>query len=535
MKTYYAYIRVSTAKQGEKGSSLSEQRDAIVRYADKHHLHIVEWFEERETAAKLGRTVFRRMLTALKRGRADGLIMHAVDRGARNLADWAELAGLIDAGIDVQFAREAIDLSSRGGRLSADIQAVVAADFIRNLREEVKKGQRGRLKQGHYPWGAPPGYRNNGKAALKTIDPIQGPLVREAFELYASGRFSLHDLREHMNAKGMKNSLGLPFHVSGLSKLLANPFYYGLIVVKGQSYLGAHEPLISKALFDAARDRAAGRLVSPSRIWGKAEYRYRHLIVCGTCGHKLRAETQRGHIYYRCHTRTCRGTCVREEAITEELTLPLSYLPMSPVLGKILREEFARQNTDQTAHNDAQRQHLNLQLGQIAARRNRLTDLFIDEAIDRVAYEARKTALHNEELGLQDELARLDTVDPAARAEKFVEQVLALKNLAGLADLRKFREIMRFEKSNIVVTQKSVEIQWSDALLMLIDLSGFLLCAHERQPNRTCICFVTDSDAAFQDRLREHGHKLYAAITGDTLTQPSALPAANDAIEPLAA
>lgn len=486
MKTYYAYIRVSTAKQGEKGSSLNEQHDAIVRYAQKHNLSVVDWFEERETAAKRGRTVFRRMLTALKRGRADGLIMHKVDRGARNLADWAELASLMDVGIVVHFAHEAIDLASRGGRLSADIQAVVAADFIRNLRDEVKKGQQGRLKQGHYPWGAPPGYRNNGKAALKTIDSVQGPLVREAFELYASGKFGLHTLREHMNAKGMRNSWGKPFHVSGLAKLLASPFYYGLIVVKGQSYLGAHEPLISKSLFDAVRDRAAGRLVAPARVWGKAEYRFRQLIQCGTCGQKLRAETQRGHVYYRCHNRACRGTCIREEAIIDAVVLPLSYLPTSPVLETILRAEFAEQQQGQMARHAETRQHLSLQSSQISARRNRLTDLFIDGAIDQASYESRKTALHNDELALKDTLERLECANPAKDAEEFVEQVLALKNLAQMADPRKFRDFVARAKSNIFVTGKNIEIQWSNALFMLIDLSGFLLCAHERQANRTC-------------------------------------------------
>ncbi|MEQ1672521.1 MAG: recombinase family protein, partial [Hyphomicrobium sp.] len=117
MRTYFAYIRVSTVKQGEKGSSLTEQRDAIERYATKRGLCVTEWFEVQETAAKRGRTVFRKMLTRLKKGSAHGLVMHKVDRGARNLADWAELASLMDLGIDVHFAHEALDLTSRGGRL----------------------------------------------------------------------------------------------------------------------------------------------------------------------------------------------------------------------------------------------------------------------------------------------------------------------------------------------------------------------------------------------------------------------------------
>jgi len=64
------------------------------------------------------------MLAALEAGEADGVIMHKIDRSARNLRDWSDLGELIDRGIAVHFAHESVDLNSRGGRLSADIQAV---------------------------------------------------------------------------------------------------------------------------------------------------------------------------------------------------------------------------------------------------------------------------------------------------------------------------------------------------------------------------------------------------------------------------
>src|SRR5665213_2542087 len=139
MKTVFAYIRVSTQKQGVQGSSLQEQRASISAYAAQHGLTIAEWFEEMETAAKGGRPKFRKMIQGLDTGVASGVVIHKIDRGARNLRDWADLGDLIDRGVEVHFAHESLDLHSRGGRLSADIQAVVAADFIRNLRQEVKK------------------------------------------------------------------------------------------------------------------------------------------------------------------------------------------------------------------------------------------------------------------------------------------------------------------------------------------------------------------------------------------------------------
>lgn len=44
MKTYAGYIRVSTAKQGEKGVSLQEQRAAIEAYSSRNRLALSQWF-----------------------------------------------------------------------------------------------------------------------------------------------------------------------------------------------------------------------------------------------------------------------------------------------------------------------------------------------------------------------------------------------------------------------------------------------------------------------------------------------------------
>ncbi len=122
-KTYFAYIRVSTVKQGE-GVSLEAQKEAIERYCVQHGLMVAQWFQEKETAAKQGRPIFTDMIKRLNKKQAGGVVMHKIDRSARNLRDWATVGDLQDAGIDVHFAAESVDFASRGGRLTADIQAV---------------------------------------------------------------------------------------------------------------------------------------------------------------------------------------------------------------------------------------------------------------------------------------------------------------------------------------------------------------------------------------------------------------------------
>lgn len=305
MKSYFAYIRVSTVKQGEQGSSLQEQRSAIETYAARHGLHVARWFEETETAAKQGRRAFGRMIADLQKEQASGVIIHKIDRSARNLKDWAQVADLMDRGIEVHCAHDSLDLNTRGGRLSADIQAVIAADYVRNLREEVRKGFYGRLKQGLYPLPAPVGYLNRGKGKPKEIDPIKGPLVREAFELYSSGHYSLDGLRKEMAQRGFLAG-GRPLTVNSLAQLFHNAFYIGIIHVKrtGETFSGVHTPLVSKKIFDRVQAIMNGRLHVRS---GKHDFLFTRRIRCQGCNRSLVGERQKNRIYYRCHSAPCRG------------------------------------------------------------------------------------------------------------------------------------------------------------------------------------------------------------------------------------
>jgi DNA invertase Pin-like site-specific DNA recombinase len=420
---FFGYIRVSTVKQGEHGVSLQEQRDAITRYATRIGITIIEWFEEKETAAKRGRPIFNAMLRLLRTGKADGVVIHKIDRGARNLRDWADLVELIDQGVEVHAAAENLDLHSRGGRLTADIQAVVAADYIRNLREEIRKGFYGRLKQGLYPLPAPLGYTDGGKGRPKTIDPVRGPLVRQIFELYATGKFSLDTLTAEVERLGLRNRNGHPVARSALGVILNNHFYIGLIRIRRtqETFPGIHEPLIGKVLFDHVQAILEGR--TNQRIQ-RHDFLFRRLITCKDCGRVLTGEAQKGHVYYRCHGRDCRGKSVREERVEDELLRVLLPLNLSPEECRYVQVKLAGRHAELLQARDARVESLRLNLERLKDRLARLTDAFIDGAVDKEIYEERKAGLLMERKDLQDQKAALD--ENPARIAEMVGEVFEL-------------------------------------------------------------------------------------------------------------
>jgi len=367
MGNVFAYTRVSTVKQGEKGVSLQEQKDAILRYAHQHNLEITRWFEERESAAKQGRPAFMFMLKLLRLKVADGVIIHKIDRSARNLEDWTDVGKLADAGVAIHFANESVDLGTVSGRLSADIQAVVAAHYSRNLREETKKGIYGRLKQGFYPFGAPVGYLDQGAAKPKLPDPTMAPLVTECFERYGNGKCSLPELVSRMYERGLRNRRGGPVTVSGISTILNNPFYAGIMRIKktGQDFSGTHPPLVSRELFERVQALLHGKAVD--RVL-QHSFLFSRLVRCASCHYSLIAELKKGHTYYRCHNRpfksppVCPKTSIREDQLEKIVLTHIDTLTLSDAEVTLLREWISDRRRNSEAEREKEKRTVSLQV-----------------------------------------------------------------------------------------------------------------------------------------------------------------------------
>lgn len=484
-RRYFAYIRVSTVRQGERGSSLVEQKSAIDAYASRNALSIVGWFEEMETAAKQGRRKFTQMLADLRAGKADGLIIHKIDRSARNLRDWADLGDLIDRGIDVRFVSDNFDLLSRGGRLSADIQAVVAADYIRNLREEVKKGMYGRLKQGFYPWAAPIGYLNCGKAKLKVIDPVKGPLVRHMFERYATNTIAFEELRHEMWQKGLRTSVGKPLYDRNITTALNNPFYMGVIRIRttGETFPGAHESLITKDLYERVQLILRGRTVPKAKTH---QFLLRQMVQCGSCTRRhLTGEYQKSHTYYRCHGELCRGISWKSEVLEG---VALDHIQRVRIdeqglgdLGDLVEDEYRAGMGGVESVKVA----LTLRLQHLDVRTTRLTDLLVDNVIDEATYNDRKEKLLLERGGLLEELGRVDRRPPLqelfAMFERNNRQLLRYESLI---DDEK-RELLEIVCSNFSVCGKNPMFSLRSPYREIAESETFEECAHHCSDVRT--------------------------------------------------
>lgn len=500
MANVFGYIRVSTAKQG-KGVSLVEQKSAITIYAKRHNLTVVRWFEELETAAKSGRPVFSKMVALLKKKNIAGVIIHKIDRSARNMRDWSDLTEMADVfGLQIHFVQESVNLLKDNDRLSADMQAVVASHYIRNLRQETIKGLYGRLKQGIYPFNAPIGYLNDGSGKPKIIDPIKGPLVKKIFRLYLTEQLGIIDLANYMYKEGLRNNREGKVTKNGISKILNNPFYAGIMKVKGKTFLGKHEPLISVNQFELAQNILIGKTTSKAR---KHDFTYSRLIKCAGCGRSLIGEVQKGINYYRCHTKSCSFKCIREDSFEKNILDLLENLELSKKEADMLKKYVLHQLSKNEGLKKKRKLSIDLQISQTENKIDQLLDLLLNGVIETEAYEQKNQNLliqlqkfkkHRESINVGNRYFE-------QRLEEFIELTLGLHSSYIKASKEKKRYTVKKVASNLQISPIEVDFKLPRVYWELTKRNGNQFCDPERDDTRTFVSPIKKPNATDDDTV----------------------------------
>jgi site-specific DNA recombinase len=329
------YLRVSSKEQAEKGGeaegySIPAQREGCKRKAVSLSAAVIEEFVERGESAKTAdRPELQRMLAYVAEHRVKYVIVHKVDRLARNRADDVAInLALKQAGVELVSVSENID-QTPSGLLLHGIMSSIAEFYSRNLANEVMKGTVQKAKNGGTPGRAPTGYVNvrrieNGREVRTVeLDPVRGPLMAWAFEAYASGEWTIRRLLAELTDRGLttvpsRRSSGKPLVVSHLHKLLRNPYYVGMVRYRGVIYPGKHEPLVTPETF-----RHVQELLTAKNLAGEKQREYPHYlrgsIYCGQCGARLIVCHAKGnggtYPYFICIGRQQRRTDCKQRAI----------------------------------------------------------------------------------------------------------------------------------------------------------------------------------------------------------------------------
>ena len=162
------------------------------------------------------------------------------------------------------------------------------------------------------------------KKAYIEVDHKVAPIVAEAFARFARGGWTVRDVSEFFQAKGIASRTGRPLAKNYVIHLLRNTAYLGQIPWKGGAVPGKHPALIDVETF-AACERVLQEHNQGADRSRKHDFLLANLVECETCGSKLAGELHRKRSgltfsYYRCiGERHGTGGCVRRFVRAEEL------------------------------------------------------------------------------------------------------------------------------------------------------------------------------------------------------------------------
>lgn len=349
---YCLYARKSTESDEKQALSIDSQVKEMQSIAERLNLNIVSIKRESHSAKDSGqRPIFKELLEEIREGTYDGIMAWSPDRLSRNAGDLGSLVDLMDQKklIHIQTYGQTFSNSPNEKFLLMILcsQAKLEND---NKSQNVKRGLRARVEMGLWPCRPLTGYTKFKRMDQKcesVLDPERAPIIKQMFEKVGYDGWSGRKLHQWLkNEVDFRTENGKHLSLGNIYRILEATFYYGRFEFpkgSGQWYNGAHEPIISKELFDLVQAQVKSQVLEPR--YAQKEFAFTKIMTCGMCGSGITADEKFKHqkngnthryVYYKC-TRIkdpfCPNALINEDDLIPQLVdlmddLDIQTVPM---------------------------------------------------------------------------------------------------------------------------------------------------------------------------------------------------------------
>ena len=323
-KTKHLVCAIYTRKSTTEGldqdfSSLDNQRESAENYikSQQHEGWTVspELYDDGGfTGANIERPALQKLLTHIKEGKINCVVVYKVDRLSRSLLDFSQLLEFFDKH-NVAFVSitQHFNTNTSMGRLTLNI-LLSFAQFEREIISERTRDKMGAArKRGQWLGGRPPfGYAYDPNEKCKIIiEPATAEIVRKVFSLYLEKNSAL-EVAQSMNAVGLRTHSwttktgktvgGTKYSLTRVVYMLKNQAYIGKVNYKGQIYPGLWPAIIDEETWAKVqarmeshrKERKAYRNTGYSGLLSK-------ILKCKACGCAMvhTYVLKKGHHKYR--------------------------------------------------------------------------------------------------------------------------------------------------------------------------------------------------------------------------------------------
>ena len=334
----YAYARVSSESQAERGTSIKSQLELMRKYAKENGITIVkEFIDEAESATTDQRPRFQEMISLCRDNvqGVDSILVWKLSRFARNRIDSVVYKKLLSKqGIRVISVSEPIQDTPEGRVLEAMIE-IIDSYYLEILSKESMRGLIQTAQLGYHTGGRPPyGYRleavpvGNSIKKIWQIEPKEAEAVKLIYQMHSEG-YKYDEIIEKLEKKKYKPRNQNKWMKSSISEVLRKHCYSGThyFNIRKRKELGQRVHLrdekdrsewiavkvpkiVDDDIFKAVKDKMAGRRFESTRK--RTSQILTGLMVCGKCQDKyVIGNYYRGkYPYYRCSTKMKKGKAV---------------------------------------------------------------------------------------------------------------------------------------------------------------------------------------------------------------------------------
>ena len=296
---------IYTRKSSEEGlelefNSLQAQREACEAYikSQRHEnwqLLFTKYDDGGYSGGTLNRPALQQLLSDIKAGLIDIIVVYKIDRLTRSLMDFSKIVEVLDKhNASFVSITQHFNTTTSMGRLTLNM-LLSFAQFEREVTgERIRDKISASKKKGMWMGGKPPlGYYRKDKKIYP--DEEKAKLVTSIFQKYVVLK-STTLLKDWLAEQGYNISVG------NLNCILRNKAYIGLVGHKGTWYQGEHQGIIPTELFEQVQNVMAdnrinrqhydpkksllsgklyddkGNAMSPSRSTGCSGKTYRYYV-----------------------------------------------------------------------------------------------------------------------------------------------------------------------------------------------------------------------------------------------------------------
>jgi DNA invertase Pin-like site-specific DNA recombinase len=307
------YIRVSTEEQATSDRhSLQTQLRLCEKAIQDSGQYLLAtngiYSDPGKSATNMRRPGLQDLLLRVQEDKTiKAVFVQDTDRLARNAGDHLTIKAILQKHNVkmISVSQPGIEDTPVGNFMDVVIAGVNQLQSQITGRKTIKSMEQ-KFWEGGWPTHAPLGYLNvgekdNDKKRIVTIDPIRGPLIQEAFQLYATGDYSMLAILDLIHEKGFRARNGKRIMLSKFAYMLNNHFYYGEMHWRGLVNAGKHTPLITQGLFERCRLTTKERA---HRACRRRKYNFilRGFVKCAICSCRYTAEyhPKKQISYYHC-------------------------------------------------------------------------------------------------------------------------------------------------------------------------------------------------------------------------------------------